>query len=669
MKAEVLRFIQQGGDFNDVALRLWKWQVRHNVDYGRFCGDARPDRWQDIPAVPVTLFRHLSLTCFPPFLATRTFRTSGTTGPRGMHRLQDTEIYDVGAQLGARMLIGEFPKQGVSLVSPAFDSSLGHMCRLFSPTLAQCFLPDVGVLRTEAWNILRTANDPVFVPATSFALASLVHNVEIPCPLPAGSIIMVTGGFKGQHTHLNANELLQTLEHLFPECTIVGEYGMTELSSQMWSSSPRAPFQSPPWIRAVTVDPLTGKPTSGTGLLKFIDLANHQTVLAIETRDLGEVRPDGSILLLGRLPNAAPRGCSLTVEEADRLFAQPELPSPTEAKPTSMLPKGNTCLAEDVHQSLQRLKQLDPQVFSEGLSTENARRHWLKSIDAISVQGLQQVLNASSVRPSTISIVCARGVFTAALEWIALAVASGAKVHLKAPVGSADVLNAIAAHFSSDNFDVTCSTHRELPTSELIYAFGSDETIEDIRRAHPNAVLMGYGHRFSLSVSGDSIDEAEYIAQDLVAYDSRGCMAPVAHFCLGDVEQFSQHLAASLAQWQQRAPIGLIDPLLGPEIRRKVGLAFVSGRHQSGQGWRVLTLPKHYFSPVALPRIASVHPLANVQELSTFLSVWKHKISTIATSTTLPVGLAPRICRLGEMQSPPFPRNHDGVPMWPTSQS
>ena len=147
--------------------------------------------------MPVTLFRHLSLTCFPPFLATRTFRTSGTTGPRGMHRLQDTEIYDVGAQLGARMLIGEFHNRGfLWFRPPSISSSLGHMCRLFSPTLAQCFLPDVGVLRTEAWKILRTANDPVFVPATSFALASLVHNVEIPCPLPAGSIIMVTGGSK-----------------------------------------------------------------------------------------------------------------------------------------------------------------------------------------------------------------------------------------------------------------------------------------------------------------------------------------------------------------------------------------------------------------------------------------------------------------------------------------
>ena len=191
---------------------------------------------------------------------------------------------------------------------------------------------------------------------------------------------------------------------------------MTELSSQMWSVSPQAPFVAPPWLRAMTVDPLTGQPTSGRGLLKFIDLANHQTVLAIETRDLGEVRPDGSILLYGRLPNAEPRGCSLTVEEADRLFQQPDVRRSFDNQPASVFTKGSTCLAEKVYQSLQRLKQVDPHPLSEGLSKENALLGWQQSIDSISVQGLRQILASSTLRPATISIVCARGVFTASTD-------------------------------------------------------------------------------------------------------------------------------------------------------------------------------------------------------------------------------------------------------------
>ena len=143
-------------------------------------------------------------------------------------------------------------------------------------------------------------------------------------------------------------------------------------------------------------------------------------------------------------------------------------------------------------------------------------------------------------------------------------------------------------------------------------------------------------------------------------------MAPVAHFCTGDSDKFSQHLAQALAECQQRVPIGIIDPLLGPEIRRKRGLAAVSGHQRCGEGWTVLTLPKQYFSPVALPRIATVHSLSNVQELSSLLSPFKNKVSTLATSIAVPANIAPRICLLGEMQTPVFPRLHDGRPMWPS---
>ena len=50
--------------------------------------------------------------------------------------------------------------------------------------------------------------------------------------------------------------------------------------------------------------------------MRFVDLANHQTVLAIETLDQGRVLSDGRVELLGRLAGAPVRGCSLTREDA-----------------------------------------------------------------------------------------------------------------------------------------------------------------------------------------------------------------------------------------------------------------------------------------------------------------------------------------------------------------
>ena len=121
MKRHVHDFMLRGGDFEKVALQLWKWQSQHNPDYGRFCHGQRPSRWQDIPAIPVALFRDLTLTCFPPIAAAHCFRTSGTTGPRGTHLLQDTELYDLGAAMHMQRCIGGVPQQGISLVSPEFE--------------------------------------------------------------------------------------------------------------------------------------------------------------------------------------------------------------------------------------------------------------------------------------------------------------------------------------------------------------------------------------------------------------------------------------------------------------------------------------------------------------------------------------------------------------------
>jgi hypothetical protein len=90
---------------------------------------------------------------------------------------------------------------------------------------------------------------------------------------------------------------------------------MSELASQLWAVPAGTAYVPPPWMRVVAVDPWTGRPQP-TGQLRFYDLASHQTVLAIETGDWGTVRPDGTVVLEGRMPGARPRGCSLTAEEA-----------------------------------------------------------------------------------------------------------------------------------------------------------------------------------------------------------------------------------------------------------------------------------------------------------------------------------------------------------------
>ena len=314
------------------ALALCAWQRAHSPAYAALCGEAVPHGLAEIPAVPVGLFREADFTCFSPSDAAFDFHTSGTTAGRpGRHRLRDTRTYDLASEGWFSARLPGAPRCCLALVpSPALapHSSLSHMvARLFAGT-HWCTDSEGLVDAAEAWSWLSTQVAPVFVAATSLGLASLLQ-ADGRCELPEGSVVMTTGGFKGRRLALDAEALLaEARARLGRRIVLVGEYGMTELSSQLWTdpcgpevppaACAEAPYYAPPWLVPVIVDPGTGAPLprGARGQIRFVDLANDHTVLAIETMDQGTLLPGGGLLLHGRLPGAEVRGCSLTVEEA-----------------------------------------------------------------------------------------------------------------------------------------------------------------------------------------------------------------------------------------------------------------------------------------------------------------------------------------------------------------
>ena len=133
---------------------------------------------------------------------------------------------------------------------------------------------------------------------------------------------METGGFKGSGREIAKEVLYERLSESFgiPTSAIWNEYGMTELSSQFYSSGIGNSHQGPPWLRFVVINPETNEEaeTGQVGLLKIVDLANLWSVLAIQTQDLAVAQPDGGFILLGRDPKALPRGCSRAMDELIR---------------------------------------------------------------------------------------------------------------------------------------------------------------------------------------------------------------------------------------------------------------------------------------------------------------------------------------------------------------
>lgn len=344
--AEILQCIERRTvpDFNDLALRIFAHQLRYNEPYARYCAsfgvgiDALPNDWEAIPPVPTQAYKEAALCTFDPAKAALAFETSGTTrGVGGKHYMESAALYDAALLAGFHdaMLSGASARLRYLLLVPNPEerpqSSLGYMMRKAAQAYGdgeERWYLRADVLDVDAFvsDARRAAQErvPVCIAGTAFAFVNLLdelHAREIASlPLPAGSRIMETGGFKGRTRIVGRAELYEELSRIFqlPQERIVAEYGMTELASQYYDATFDAARikRSPPWLRPRVVGP-DGKtlPAGIVGALVHVDLANRSSCVAIQTEDLGLAVPEGGIILLGREPGAQLRGCSLDAEQ------------------------------------------------------------------------------------------------------------------------------------------------------------------------------------------------------------------------------------------------------------------------------------------------------------------------------------------------------------------
>ncbi|MCC6873143.1 MAG: acyl-protein synthetase [Sandaracinaceae bacterium] len=307
---------------------LAAYQREHVEPYARLMA-RRPKA-----ALPADVFRYARVASFDPQLDVRVFRTSGTTsGARGEHAFRDLSIYDAAALAAARhALFPDAPQMRLVMLAPhpdeVPDSSLSYMLGRFESWFAsRCdWVWRGGALDAGRLAIVlaesQSSGEPVALLGTSFALVHAEERLQETFRLPIGSRIMQTGGFKGRSRELEPEALRAALGARYgvPGERIVAEYGMTELSSQMYETldaSSRRLYWVPGWVRARAVDPetLEPRPDGELGVLRIDDAANLDSVSAIQTSDLARIH-GGRIELVGRAPGAQLRGCSLAVEEA-----------------------------------------------------------------------------------------------------------------------------------------------------------------------------------------------------------------------------------------------------------------------------------------------------------------------------------------------------------------
>ncbi len=324
--------------FETMVLKLLRWQRAECTALDRALSAAElhraPTRLSEVVGVPTDVFKSARIATFAKDREIRCFHSSGTTREvRGQHAFATLELYEDAATTAAACWLLPRSKYHCMFFAEsehdAPHSSLSAMLAMFAHRWSAEGQPSPWCIRNkqldkdaiaEHIQWIRRQGAPVALLGSTFAFVHYADRFE-PLRLPAGSVVMPTGGFKGQSRELAPEALLQLLkEHLGVERQqIVQEYGMTELSSQAYevhsTVNETVLYRAPPWMKMDAVNPedLSVLPLGIEGILRVIDLANIGSCVAIQTLDLGTVYEHG-FTVRGRLPGATPRGCGRAMD-------------------------------------------------------------------------------------------------------------------------------------------------------------------------------------------------------------------------------------------------------------------------------------------------------------------------------------------------------------------
>ena len=310
--------------FKKKTLEIFKFQFDNNNVYRSFCEllckhPSEINDINDIPFLPIDFFKTKAVITSNSNIQ-QTFTSSGTTGSKtSKHHVKDLKLYENSFIKGFEQFYGSINNYTILGLLPSYlerdGSSLVYMVNTMieksnSPK-SGFYLKDLEKLRDTIFE-LESKKEKTLLIGVSYALLDLIESYEFKLE---HTIIMETGGMKGNRKEMVKSELHSILKKGFGVEHIHGEYGMTEMLSQAYSKRDGF-FSTANWMKVLIRDPednMTILTNGKCGGINIIDLANIHSCSFIATQDLGKVHSNGLFELLGRFDQSDIRGCNLMV--------------------------------------------------------------------------------------------------------------------------------------------------------------------------------------------------------------------------------------------------------------------------------------------------------------------------------------------------------------------
>lgn len=307
--ASLLRkeFVKRTFDFERLARTVFLYQYERNAFFRSWCdangkNPSNVKKIDDIPFVPIDMFKHKRLACFPFEETVKIFNSSGTSGGRHSEQYLDEYANALQEDIAAKQffdIVPEFKSGNFTLaafirVHPQMFGSTG-MCSFFG-VLAKYArehyfasgmftINDEGTLIFAAELLARLAKErtrPVLLGMNHDDLALLClyykkHGIHV--RLPRGSIIYSAGGIKKAPLTVKETWRLALKTFGLSSRSVVDCFSGTETNGKAMSRG-FLNYTVPAWwhVRILDAHTLDELPSGKRGLIQMTDLLNFNSL-------------------------------------------------------------------------------------------------------------------------------------------------------------------------------------------------------------------------------------------------------------------------------------------------------------------------------------------------------------------------------------------------------